>query len=399
MTRAKNSPLLPSTAPLATVTAIATVCAQQAAAAAVTGPLPLSWNCAEQCNGAEAELSKLRAELEAARRELQQCRAAAAAGASAALKQPPPGSNAEARVRLLDAALDASRLSDGTVSPLGLVSFTVERSGDPTPLFGPVSDQHKHQTFYHTELATREIMRRVLRPACAADPAPLFVELGSNEGAHGMLAAQWGCRTIQVEPQPQCMVDLAFSVALARTRHTGRVINAFVSDKNYSLPVPWRQCHGTKQFRTTGVGNKYDDGEGWMKEGFTVPVSPSRPPKQVQSVRVDDIVDENVFFLKLDVEGAEVGALRSASRLLRQHVVSHLLIEFSPLHWRQFGQSREADIAAVADAIAAGQYRCFDISQISGYPSAGHEVQAGTRLYWHRYAWLYKDDVELWCKK
>ncbi len=45
-------------------------------------------------------------------------------------------------------------------------------------------------------------------------------------------------------------------------------------------------------------------------------------------MRIDDVVKEDVFVMKIDVEGSEVKALQSASDLIQRKAVSHIFLEW-----------------------------------------------------------------------
>lgn len=48
----------------------------------------------------------------------------------------------------------------------------------------------------------------------------------------------------------------------------------------------------------------------------------------VSTIRLDDLVQEDVFILKIDVEGYELKALAGAKQLLENHQVEHLFFEW-----------------------------------------------------------------------
>lgn len=57
--------------------------------------------------------------------------------------------------------------------------------------------------------------------------------------------------------------------------------------------------------------------------------------RDVRTVRLDDVIQEPVHFLKLDVQGAELDVLRGAERLLRDVLVIHSEVEFYPIYQGQ----------------------------------------------------------------
>ena len=68
----------------------------------------------------------------------------------------------------------------------------------------------------------------------------------------------------------------------------------------------------------------------WCTEGFN----------EVQTVRIDDIIHE-ADFIKMDIEGAELGALRGMTQLLKKCNVT-IIMEFHPPSIVEYGsKSRE----------------------------------------------------------
>ena len=54
------------------------------------------------------------------------------------------------------------------------------------------------------------------------------LDIGSNEGFFGLLAASWGCRTWMFEPQPSCQAAL----------YTALLLNGFGADVARLIPLP-----------------------------------------------------------------------------------------------------------------------------------------------------------------
>jgi len=50
----------------------------------------------------------------------------------------------------------------------------------------------------------------------------------------------------------------------------------------------------------------------------------------VETVRLDDELDEHIDYLEIDVQGADFAVLRGAQRLIEHHGVSVIRVEFSP---------------------------------------------------------------------
>lgn len=66
--------------------------------------------------------------------------------------------------------------------------------------------------------------------------------------------------------------------------------------------------------------------------GQMKPVQNTEGMRPVQTVTIDDHVDEDVQVLKLDVEGCELNALWGAKKLLTTRRVPFIVLEYSPLN-------------------------------------------------------------------
>lgn len=73
--------------------------------------------------------------------------------------------------------------------------------------------------------------------------------------------------------------------------------------------------------------------------GNRLMIIPGVIPEVVEAIRIDDLdLDKTVpiDFVKIDAEGAEMRILRGMQKTLRR--VKHLMMEFSPLHFLEFGE-------------------------------------------------------------
>ena len=165
----------------------------------------------------------------------------------------------------------------------------------------------------------------ILRVACAA-PSAIFVDSGMNEGMWTVLGAHFGCQTIGIEPQPQCME--AARVGLKMNRLSATVINALLSPSSTTVSIDSsKPCHG-----------------GLQPIESTHAASDQRRV-QVPSVRLDKLHDLKnphtfVALWHLDVEGAEIPVLRSAARLFAARRIERVLFEVSLRRWGKVGIGR-----------------------------------------------------------
>ena len=105
----------------------------------------------------------------------------------------------------------------------------------------------------------------------------------------------------------------------------------------------------------TGVGPKHEDVATPAEMQFTHGGGAAQRSRSVITLKIeplDDYADAKPDFIKLDVEGAEAGALRGAQRVLRK-CRPRLFIEVHPQFLENFGHST----ADVFDAIPSDLYR------------------------------------------
>jgi FkbM family methyltransferase len=155
-------------------------------------------------------------------------------------------------------------------------------------------------------------MRRVLGGSCSADK--LFVDVGANVGYFSAIAAASGCRVVSVEPVEaavRCMHQTQHQQSWDWTVYrnaasdvTGdmvqlQVANARVNAGNYKI-------HTARTVVGPGEGGD---------------------PRSAATIRLDDIVSENIMLLKVDVEGYEPHVLAGAANLFCNHTVYAVIIE------------------------------------------------------------------------
>ena len=172
----------------------------------------------------------------------------------------------------------------------------------------------------------------ILTSACVTADA-LFVDSGMNEGTWTVLGAHSACRTIGIEPQPQCLPPV--KMALDHNGLSARIVNALLA------PIP-----------TTATidASKPCFGGFQPNEAHPHPHSQrgSRHAQVVGSLRLDDL-DElknpnaHIALWHLDVEGAEIPVLRSAAKLFAERRIDRVLFEITLKRWGQFGISSKKE--------------------------------------------------------
>lgn len=165
----------------------------------------------------------------------------------------------------------------------------------------------------------------------------IVIDLGANIGACTLLFASMGHRVIAVEPEPSNLLMLHASLALPQletdtTLGFGKVAIS---------PVAVDEVAGTVQLRR----NPFDAGNSTIVQSGeeSAAVEDQMPLVEFSSIvpalPLDDIAEEQAFrlggslsdicMMKMDIEGAELRALRSAPKLLAGPLRA-ISFEFSP---------------------------------------------------------------------
>ena len=284
-------------------------------------------------------------------------------------------------------------------------------------VWGPPSWQYNFQANEPAEHSTMRIIQH-LTGVCEdaaqddATPAPLVVELGANEGAFGRVASASGCRVLSVEPQAACIRMLALAVAMVPSRHSACLVHGFVSNIPFSLTVPSAPCSGAGQAgHTDGTVGTFQ-----TKLQVSQIAAEARARMQpaggyhtharaalVPSVAVDSLVDEDVLLIKVDIEGAEIGALLSASRLFATRRVHNLIIEFKPTSWRDaHGSQLSLDEGwnVIKTVLAQQKYNCASLPLHAGRTVEDAVMSTrDIRSQLERYLAGSGGNLDLWCKQ
>jgi FkbM family methyltransferase len=211
------------------------------------------------------------------------------------------------------------------------------------------------------ELDTARLIRRLLAPGGH------FVDCGANLGYFSLLAARRVGRLGRVdafEPDPQNRTRLQAHVALNHADAVVRVHAAALADRVGKLqlhhPDPSRANHGQASlFADLAPGG----------ESFDVPL-----------VRLDQAIERVPDLIKMDVEGAELLALRGAESLLVGDRPPSLIIEHNPVTARAAGFApgdllrflRQLDARWRARWIGAALSQPLSPSQLDGISREGN---------------------------
>jgi len=153
----------------------------------------------------------------------------------------------------------------------------------------------------------------------------LVIDAGAHLGWFSLLAASYGCRTVTIEPQPHIAPYFNASVIMNGfedliSYFPGRAVsNVSGASMHMVNPRDWRDWDVSVLV----------DGDGLHPNSSSVPVT---------TVRIDDLVDEDVLIFKIDTEGHERHVLGSAEKLLSSREVGVFAIETKPetdLQWKK----------------------------------------------------------------
>jgi FkbM family methyltransferase len=185
-----------------------------------------------------------------------------------------------------------------------------------------------------------EAFRRVVKPGATV------LDIGANLGAYTVLLAQWvgaSGRVHAFEPAPSARAGLTRHLHLNGIRDRVVVHPEAVSDRP-----------GTARFRAVG-----------MQGDNRLLGSDTTDGIDVTTTTIDEFCSASAIrpsFIKLDVEGAELQALRGArSTIASAGGAVGLFVEIHPHLWPAFGYSR-------ADLEAELQHQGLRLERLDGQP-------------------------------
>ena len=164
-----------------------------------------------------------------------------------------------------------------------------------------------------TDKSEREFIRSSVRPGMTV------IDIGANIGEYSLFLADivgTKGRVIAVEPEPENFARLCKAVGhLARVEMIHAAASARRGKLSLFLSKKLNVDHHT-----------YDDGEG-------------RPCLEIEAIALDDYmpIGSRVDFIKIDIQGAELSALKGAERILRENHGIKILFEYWPFGLRRAG--------------------------------------------------------------
>ena len=195
---------------------------------------------------------------------------------------------------------------------------------DPKPI---IMLENSHLKWYESKSEKQVIglMRYLLSKKYSSGDG-IVVDMGINDGYIAALAAAYDYDVVGVDGQPECVRRFMLAKAMNNWRNV-RVYNNIISDDYISMKVPNGVCGG---------GSRYLEGDKnvpriILNRGISVAIPGETA---VKSKKLDELVPfEDILFFHLDVEGAELSVLKSATRALRERRVKNLVWEFAPHRW------------------------------------------------------------------
>jgi len=163
-----------------------------------------------------------------------------------------------------------------------------------------------------------EDVGRVIRSTLKADD--LFIDIGANVGYFSLLASRLCRQVICFEPNPTCLKKLTSNVTLNNQGN--------IEIRPIGLADERRKAEfNVRDSRNIGGGSlQHGDGETF-------------------SVQLDTLDDQlsnlSPKLIKIDIEGAEMLALKGASKMLSKNNSPDVICEISEYSLRQLGSSKD----------------------------------------------------------
>jgi FkbM family methyltransferase len=172
----------------------------------------------------------------------------------------------------------------------------------------------------------------------------VVLDIGANHGIYGVWAASVGCRVIFFEPQPDCHDSILGSICSnGPYRHPPLLITQPVMPKSSDSRQTIAVYHGSGCQGRYGAYDSLKNAE--KAKGHT----------QVEGADVIRLVgNAHVRFMKIDVEGGELGVIEHVLPLFRTGQIGTAIIEVTTRFWEQRGVSRQAAWHVIRKVYDAG---------------------------------------------
>lgn len=228
------------------------------------------------------------------------------------------------------------------------VEFAVDLRAFDSSLVDSVSQQ-----LANGELPNQALIQLMLD---LAPPEGTLLDLGAHVGTFSLVAASAGRRVVSIEASP-LNAELLRASAARNGFSRMHVVEAAVGD-----------CVRTVEFVVAGPGGHIANSD-WRGPATAVRMAPvERLLAEVNCERID--------FIKMDVEGSEVAALRGMRRLLSGPDAPPMVFESNAFALDFFGESP----ATLKQALEDLGYRSYLVGEGWLIPVSAADFQAGTVL-------------------
>jgi len=212
-------------------------------------------------------------------------------------------------------------------------------------------------------------------------PGDVYLDLGANIGFHTLTAAHKvgpEGRCIAIELNPENCALLRASCRANGFRHV-EVIERAAAEQAGMLSF----------FQTPGTGNGALVSDVIRARMSDAPEFYGDRERAVQAVAVDDIVGEEdrVNLIKMDIEGAELKAIKGMRRLLSRQRPP-MIFEFFPDLLRDIGQSEPVDLLDTLRGFGYAIYRIAPDSSVSTTPLNNQDAMAAATQPDGTLAWV-----------
>lgn len=174
---------------------------------------------------------------------------------------------------------------------------------------------------YYEELLSRKVVE------LAKDRGGCFVDVGANIGYFSLLwAAQSpNNKVVAIEASPRVLPLLEENVRRNQLSEQITIVQAAAGKQE-----------GKVEF---DLGPEAETGWGGMVKDKTAETV------RVDQIRLDNIIEGQVEFLKVDVEGADSWVIQGAEKLLRTKQIRHICFEHNEARAAKLGISKEAPVS------------------------------------------------------
>lgn len=181
-----------------------------------------------------------------------------------------------------------------------------------------------------------------LLDAAPADACRLLVDVGANEGGFTRFAALRGFAAIGFE---------------ALARNAVYVRNKLLEHGLYNHAVVVHAAMWSQAGRLFELNDNSGNGQ-LLGKGYGKRVPLTSESNIITSSTLDDVLQHDVYFLKLDVEGCEGRVIAGAQCLLRTHHVKFVFFEFSAKNMQMVSGS-DSEPLQLLDNLASLGYRLY----------------------------------------